>query len=166
MSEDMKKLLAGACVLAVVLFYGAKQWQIDKAYEEAKEREALAAYRALSPETKIRKSIKEITSYTEGETISGKAALNLTIRHKLFGVRSTEAELLHQASDHFQTVYRAAPKLETVEIQYDIQVSNAYGETSYSPALRIELARPTFERIQWQNFDPEKFPHVASITAL
>jgi len=165
-SEGLKKALAGVVMVVGFILYIPLAWQDYWAGIANEKATAQAAYQALTPEQQVRKKIEGITEYIAGVTVTDQDALNITINHSLLGFFDTEKEIYRKAASDFKVIYEAHPTVETVEIQYDLKMANAYGEISYKPAIRITLDATTYERIQWQNFRPDSLPKLAQITPL
>jgi len=165
-SADLKKALATVVIVFGFVLYIPFAWQSYWAGVANEKETARAAYKALTPEQQVRKKIDGITEYIAGVTVTDEEALNLTINHYLIGFFDTEKEIYHKAASDFKIIYKAHPKVETVEIQYNLKVANAYGEISYKPAIRITLDATTYKRIQWQNFDTDNLDKLAQMTPL
>ena len=166
MSSDLKAfLIAGPIVLISFISFAAncsKESEARRIEEQKAEQAEMATYRALPVEQKIRKNIKGITEFNYGETVDGVEALQLTIQYDLVGLFGTLNELTGRAAGDIKDIYAVAPNLQTLDIEYHVELVNAYGETSYGPALYLIIDRPSVDRIQWQNFNHKNLPKVCT----
>lgn len=137
---------------------------IIAAYDHGEQTTAIS--QALTPEQQTRQKIRGLQEYTYGQTADHQTALQLTIQHDLFGLRNAATELASRAADDIHNAYQIHRDLETIDIQYDVKVTNAYGETSYSPALYIEMDLTTYQRVNWQNFNPVDLPKITPLEYL
>jgi hypothetical protein len=159
MSEDLKKALF-SILAAFLLILAIGTINITEA-EQAREH-----FATLTPEQQLRQKIQGVTRYQHAQTQSGEPALTLTIQHSLFGMRSTEAEIYHLATQNIKPAYQTHPGIQVLGIQYDIEHKNKYGEISWVPLYYVEIDRDTHARIQWQKFEARDLPHVAHVEYL
>jgi hypothetical protein len=168
MSQDLKTFLIALALaplaLGMMVYQCGEQSREKAARAAAKEKAEKAAYAALSSEEKLREEILQLTEYRHGQTIDGLEALQLTIRHDYVGFfTSLPDELNSAASRHIEAAYQTHPTIQTLDIDYHIKVADPYGAESYTPGLRIQIDRPNFERIEWNNFLPKNIPKVCNL---
>lgn len=164
MSEDFKKALAAIAISPIILIIVGFLWVDSSRVKQAEATASKAQYAALSPEEKIRKAIPNLVEYRHGQTIEGLEALQLTVQHDFVGFFTTLPEELNSnAARHIRSAYQTHPTLETLDIDYHIKVTDAYGSESYTPGLRIQMDRPNYDRIQWDNFLPKNIPQVTTL---
>lgn len=163
MSDQFKSALIIIAVILIGSPIALYQYGAQKRKSAAQEATAAEAFQKLPLEQKIRQKVAGITEYQEGETVDGQQALQLTIQLQFIGARSPLKELNHRAATDLQTISQLARNIETIDIQYNAQATNAYGEISYKPVYYIEIDRPALERIQWRTFAENNLPAVASV---
>lgn len=157
--QDTKKFLLAAASLLVVALVLSSIYEENKAEREAE-------FRSMTTAEKTKERIDGITKYRQGHTQDGREALQLTVQKDLIGFRSPYSELLHQAGEDIRHAYELHPGIDTLDIQYNVAVTNPYGEESYSPGVYVEIDKAQVNRIRWQNFDATRLPRIAVVRVL
>lgn len=72
----------------------------------------------------------------------------------------TAQGMLMDATKIFQAIFPRG-YITKVTLNFDYDMTNAYGQTSHENVMQIILTKDTYKKINWDNFDYNNFPSIA-----
>ncbi len=163
MTDQFKAfLIAIPCLflfICISAFQIGKQQREQAATKAITEQAELKAYRELSPEQKLRKEIPGIKTLKRGPNYHDIDTLQLTITEKF---PSSYHWFLMTIEDTTAAAYKNYPTIELLDIKINLSGHDTYGQAIELPGLLYEMDRQTFQKIQWDTFDLDNLPKIAT----
>jgi len=153
----MKKFISLLCVLVVVLMAGCGQSEESLEGLPLEEKISKTVHQVVGEEVHDMDSVKElnITELSEGNL-----ADVVVIRDMPLSENTLKREILSDSAELFEKLFDFG-ELGEVNLTWENELIDQYGNGKYMPTMRIRLTRDTAEKINWDNFDYFNFENVA-----